>query len=139
MEAAIAKGGSDVELRNRIAKLAAACIASSGTNATAVAAALVKAGGSERTGLVVAAITVAAKAAGMNVEDVTKAAVDAAAEADKATAQDAVSDPAKYLGRLLTWRVENVARRFVEGGESTTTTTTTTTTTVPSATPTAEQ
>ncbi len=136
LKAALGMGGDEAVMKARIARLVAACIGAAGDNAAAVAAALVKAGGSANVGVVVAAIAEAAKAVGADVAVVTKAAVDAAAEADKATANDAVADPAKYLGSKLAWVVGNVAKRWAQGGDGTvTTTTTTTTTTVPSPTP----
>jgi hypothetical protein len=135
LETAMAMGGTELELRERIAKVVAACIATSGANASAVAGALVKAGGSAYTGVVVAAVAVAAQAAGLTAE-VVEAAVGAAADADKEVARGAAADPQQYLGRMGVWLVENTARRFVTGGVQTgTTTTTSTTTTLPSATP----
>lgn len=127
MKAAIAKGGAENALKNRIARLVGACIGASGANGAAVAAALVKAAGKEYNGLVVAAVVVAAKAAKADSEALGKAAAAAAEDAE--TAKDAQVDPYKYLGRVRAWMVERSAVRFSEPTPVTTTTTTSTSTT----------
>ena len=131
---AIAQGGTEVAMKNRIARLVGSCVGAAGPNLAAVVAALVKAGGAEHEGLVIAAAVVSARAIEADVDAAAQAAKDAAS--NKEQADDAIANPMKYLGRVLAFRVERAARQWLEAPDVTaTTTTTTTTTTVPSATP----
>lgn len=138
LTAAIAEGGSEMAMQNRIVRLVASCIGAAGDNIEAVAASLAQAAGTDYCGPVVAAISVSAKAILADTEAVNAAAVGAVAEGDKETAEDASVNPYAYLGRVRAWSLADLARRWAGLGEVTTTTTatTTTTTTVPTPTPT---
>ena len=136
VEAAIAAGGSEREVKNRIAYVVAAAISQAGGNAEAVARGLVQGAGADHVGLVVGTIVVAGEAAGLDEGALAEAAVDAAPEGSKEVAEDAANNPSRHVGRIRAWVVAHRARRGVEtAGMRTTTTTTTTTTTVVSPTP----
>jgi hypothetical protein len=112
VKAAIAMGGSERDIKKRLAALAAAAIPAGRDNAAAVAAALVRAGGDKYMALLVASV-----ASAVNTLEkppaVTQAAVTAAGANNADAAKDAAANPAQALGGLTARRVVRVAE-FVQ-------------------------
>ena len=117
LKEAILLGGTAAEVKEAVAKIAAASIASAGDNAEAVAYALVTAGGSQYTEVVVAAISLAIGTAS-NAAEVKKAAVAAAGAADRTIARNAANNPVGVLGDTLSGSIVTLVNTLTGGSLS---------------------
>lgn len=112
VKAAIAMGGSERDIKKRLAALAAAAIPAGRDNAAAVAAALVRTGGDKYMTILVASVANAASTL-EKPPAITQAAVTAAGANNADAAKDAAANPAQTLGGLTARRVVRVAE-FVQ-------------------------
>jgi hypothetical protein len=131
MAAAVAAGGDENAVKNRIVRIVGICVALGGGNLDAIGAGLVIGAGESHAGLVVAALVVAGNRAGGDGDALGRNAGGSAPEAAKASVEEALADPLAYLGRIRVWMTEVGFDQAAALGEATSTTTSTTTTTLP--------
>ncbi len=108
VKAAIAMGGTERDIKKRLAALGAAAIPAGRENAAAVAAALVRAGGDKYMAVLVASVARSVDEL-EKAPSITQSAITAAGANNAQAAKDAAAKPAETLGGLTTRSVTRMA------------------------------